>query len=163
MTGHFKGPLSGELRGFLSFKRSLGYRYVRAEFTLREFDRFLLGYAEKSRVWHLDQAILAWLASKPERKAISVSADAVVLRQFCLYLRRRPGGSRVREPQWPKLPIGSTFVPYFLSKRDIHRLLELSSQLKCPHFRAVLYRVLLLLLYCTGIRFGEALRSVCEM
>jgi integrase/recombinase XerD len=158
MTVHFNSLLAGELRGFLQFKRSLGYRYARAEFTLGEFDRFLLKYAGQHRDWRLDQAMLAWLASKARRKTISVSADTTVLRQLCAYLRRRPRGSRFREPLWPKLPTGSTFVPYFLSKRDIHRLLELSSQLKRPRFRAALYRALLLLLYCTGIRFGEALR-----
>ena len=29
------------MHAFLQFKRSLGYGYIRAEFTLREFDRFL--------------------------------------------------------------------------------------------------------------------------
>jgi hypothetical protein len=42
MTNIFQGPTAGELRAFLQFKRSLGYGYMRAEFTLREFDRFLI-------------------------------------------------------------------------------------------------------------------------
>jgi hypothetical protein len=37
----FQGPLAGELHTFLEFKRSLGFGYGRAEFALREFDRFL--------------------------------------------------------------------------------------------------------------------------
>jgi len=37
-------------------------------------------------------------------------------------------------------------------------LLSLCTGLKRPPFRAILYRTLLLVLYCTGIRFGEALR-----
>jgi integrase/recombinase XerD len=158
MTTCFSSPLADDLQGFLQFKRSLGYRYVRAEFTLREFDKFLRGYVEKRQAWHLDRAILRWLASKPERKAISVSADAAVLRQFCVYLRRRPGRSNVREPLWPKLPTESTFVPHVLSRKDIQQLLQLAAQLDRPPFRAALYRALFLLLYCTGLRFGEALR-----
>jgi integrase/recombinase XerD len=51
-----------------------------------------------------------------------------------------------------------TVHPYFLSKKDILVLLRLCADLKRPHFRAVLYRALILVLYCTGIRFGEALR-----
>ena len=91
MTVGFRSPLSDSLRGFLQFKRSLGYRYQRAEYTLQEFDRFLERDVEQDPDWRLDRAILAWLASKPERKAVSVSMDAVVLRQFCVYLRRLPG------------------------------------------------------------------------
>ena len=41
MNKIFHGPVAAELHGFLQFKRSLGYGYMRAEFSLREFDRFL--------------------------------------------------------------------------------------------------------------------------
>jgi len=159
MTAPFKSRWAADFEAFLRFKRSLGYGYARGEFTLREFDRFLLrSPAYRRRAACLDQAMLAWLASKPHRKAISVSAEASLLRQFCLYLRRCPGRSAVREPRWPRLPRESTFVPYLLSNEDLRRLLRLAGQLTRPAFRAVLYRALLLLLYCTGLRFGEALR-----
>ncbi|MGA2990904.1 MAG: tyrosine-type recombinase/integrase [Candidatus Korobacteraceae bacterium] len=158
MMARFHGPLALDLQEFLHFKRSLGYGYARAEFTLLEFDRFLQEYAIQHREWRLDQAILAWLSSKPPRKAISVNMDAAVLRQFCSYLRRLPHRPPIHEPLWPQLPTESTFTPYVLSEKDVRRLLELSAGLDRPPFRAALYRALLLLLYCTGIRFGEALR-----
>jgi hypothetical protein len=56
MNNIFQGPAAGELHGFLQFKRSLGYGYMRAEFTLREFDRFLIEYAARTRRWALDRA-----------------------------------------------------------------------------------------------------------
>ena len=158
MTAPFHSRMARELQGFLQFKRSLGYRYARKEFTLKEFDRFLRHYAREHPSWHLDQAILAWLASKPRRKAISVSADATTLRQFCHYLRRLPAHVSVPEPLWPRLPHESSFVPYILSKQEVHHLLKLTRKLDRPPFRARLYRALILLLYCTGLRFGEALR-----
>lgn len=80
MTVLFKSHWAADLQAFLQFKRGLGYRYARAEYTLREFDRFLCRDAERHRVEELDRAILAWLASKPQRKAVSVSMDAAVLR-----------------------------------------------------------------------------------
>ncbi|MGE5816614.1 MAG: tyrosine-type recombinase/integrase, partial [Deltaproteobacteria bacterium] len=52
----------------------------------------------------------------------------------------------------------SSFVPYSLSEKHILHLLELCADLNRPAFRAALYRALILVLYCTGIRFGEALR-----
>lgn len=73
------------------------------------------------------------------------------------YLRRLPH-LHVVEPCWPRLPTGSSFVPHYLSPNDIVKLLSLCGELKGPAFRAVLYRALLLILYRTGIRFGEALR-----
>jgi integrase/recombinase XerD len=154
MNRIFKSAIAGDLQGFLQFKRSLGYRYARAEFTLREFDRFLI--ASLPKMLPLDQAALEWLAGKPGRKAVSVSADAAVLRQLFAFLRR--SSRHVAEPPWPKLPTESTFVPYFLSEQDILKLLALCERLSRPPFRALLYRVLLLVLYCTGLRFGEALR-----
>jgi site-specific recombinase XerD len=154
----FRSSLSNDLQNFLLFKRSLGYRYDRAEFTLLEFDKFVLKYAASHRKWHLGEAMVVWLASKPKRKAVSVSMDAAVLRQLCSFLRRRPACPLMREPLWPQLPTESSFTPYVLSEGNIKRLLELTTTLKRPSFRAPLYRMLLLLLYCTGIRFGEALR-----
>ena len=50
MNNIFGGPIAAELLGFLQFKRDLGYGYRRAEFTLREFDRFLIKYVAKTAV-----------------------------------------------------------------------------------------------------------------
>jgi integrase/recombinase XerD len=158
MKNVFHGPVAREMDRFLQFKRSLGYRYMREEFTLREFDRFLIAYAAANRGWQLSQAAIAWLSSKPGRKAISVSADAAVLRQFYRYLRRSSNPETVVEPIWPHLPTESCFLPYSLSEKHILILLTLCAGLKRPCFRAALYRALILVLYCTGIRFGEALR-----
>jgi integrase len=155
MNTIFKSSIAGDLYGFLRFKRSLGYRYARAEFTLREFDRFLVAAAHKRL--SLDQAALEWLSGKPGRKPVSVSGDAAVLRQLFAFLRRSPDRP-VTEPRWPKLPTESVFVPHFLSREDVLKLLALCADLNRPRFRASLYRALLLVLYCTGLRFGEALR-----
>jgi integrase/recombinase XerD len=158
MKAQFQSRFSGELQDFLVFKRNLGYRYTRSEFTLLEFDRFLREAEKQRRQWRLDEAMIAWLASKPHRKPTSVSMDAAVLRQFCSYLRRQPACLLKHEPSWPQLPTQSTFIPYVLSENDVKHLLKLCATLTRPTFRAALFRMLLLVLYCTGIRFGEALQ-----
>jgi hypothetical protein len=38
MNKIFHGPVAAELHAFLDFKRSLGYGYMRGEFSLREFE-----------------------------------------------------------------------------------------------------------------------------
>ena len=114
--------------------------------SLREFDRFLLAYTARNPRWRFDQAVLAWLSSKPQRKAISVSRDATVLRQFSTHLRRLPGHKRLPEPLWPRLPTEASFVPHSLSKADILKLVALCADLKRPPFRPVLNRTLILVL-----------------
>lgn len=153
----FASPLAEDLAAFLNFKRSLGFLYSRSEYTLREFDRFLASYCRGHRSWRVDRSILAWLASKPERKGVSTAMDVSVLRQFCRHLRRRRAHLRHCEPVWPRLPTSSTFTPNVLSRADMRRLLRGAAALRYPRSR-VLYRALILLLFCTGIRFGEALR-----
>ena len=86
----FESPIAVELRGFLQFKRSLGFEYKRAEYVIREFDRYLCDYTKRIPRWQLDRAAVAWLSSKPQRKPVSVSMDAAVLRQMFTYLRRLP-------------------------------------------------------------------------
>jgi integrase len=157
MKAPFASPLAEDLAAFLKFKRGLGYLYSRSEYTLREFDRFLASYCRRHRYWRVDRSILAWLESKPERKGVSTAMEVSVLRQFCRHLRRRRAHLRHCEPLWPRLPTSSTFTPNVLSRGDILRLLRATAALRYPH-RRVLYRALILLLYCTGIRFGEALR-----
>lgn len=156
----YTSPLAEDLAGFVAFKRSLGLRYSRSEFTVREFDRHLA--SKPLLAAHLDRAMLSWLASKPDRKPVSISMDAAVLREFCKYLRRRYPRRKICEPIWPRLPTTSSFAPYVLSVEEIKRLLELAATLDRPVFRAVLYRMLLLVYYCTGIRFSEALRLRLE-
>ena len=151
-------PLATDLNAFLAFKRSLGYRYEREDFAIRSFDRFLSLYCRRRRTWDLGQSILAWMASKPGRKPITTSWYIGVFRQFYKFLRRQPGRARIREPNWPQLPTTSDFIPHVFSVEDIKSLLHLANQLERPRFRRHLYRALLLLLYCTGMRFGEPLR-----
>jgi integrase len=158
MTADFASPLGNELAAFLAFKRARGYRYVRAEFTLRSFDRFLASRARRRHTRRLDEAMLTWLAGRPGRKAISVAMELAVIREFWRYLHRRDPRRFSREPRWPRLPTESQFVARVLSREHIRLLLRLIGSLNGPKFRRSLYRALVLVLYCTGLRFGEALR-----
>jgi integrase len=158
MKPAFESPLAAELRDFLAFKRARGYRYARAEFMLRSFDRFLSSAVQRRRRWLVEETILAWLASRPGRKAISVAMDLSVIREFWRYLRRRAPRRFAREPRWPQLPTAPQFVAHVLSRQQIRLLLRLVGKLERGRFRRPLYRALLLVLYCTGLRFGEAVR-----
>lgn len=158
MTASFDSPLAADLVAFLAFKRTRGYRYVRNEFALRSFDRFLAQFVRHQHGWRIEKVILAWLASRPNRKPISVATEISVLREFWKYLHRRDSRRFAREPRWPRVPSETGFMPHVLSSAHVRQLLRLIQDLDRPRFHRALYRTLFLVLYCTGLRFGEALR-----
>ncbi len=98
MSAPFASMWATELSAFLVFKRAQGYTYRRAEFTLRELDRFLVGQRHGNS--HLHESILTWLARRPGRKPVSVAIELSVVRQFYAFLRRQ-GRRGLREPSWP--------------------------------------------------------------
>lgn len=158
MSVPFTSALGRELTTFLAFKHARGYRYVRAAFMLRSFDRFLASRRRPQRAWRVEEAMLAWLESRPQRKAISVSMDLAVIREFWRFLHRRDPLRFASEPRWPQLPTAPRFRAHVLSHEHLRLLLRLVSTLERPQFRRALYRTLVLVLYCTGLRFGEAVR-----
>jgi integrase len=150
--------LASALLRFLEFKRRRGYKYNRSEFTLRNFDRFVAAREKQGGSRQLDEIIVAWLSNRPGRRGVSVSQEMAVVRQFWFYVRRIHPARCRRVVRWPKLPTQTNFAPYVLTSADIHTLLRLAGELERPRFRRALYRALLLVLYCTGLRIGEALR-----
>ena len=158
MTSTFKSPIGNELAAFLSFKRTRGYRYIRAEFMLRDFDRFVVSTAKSRSSWRLEEVMLAWLGRLPDRKPNTVAAELTVVREFWKYLRRLDPRRFKSEPRWPRLKTESRFVATILSPEQVRLMLRLIGRLDRPRFRRHLYRALFLVQYCAGLRFGEALR-----
>jgi integrase len=158
-----------DLERFLAFKRGVGYRYRREEFFLHAFDRFVCSRTRtragrRHRV-AIEELLREWVARNEKRKPISVAWECSVLRQFCLYRRRETPHAFVPSRKWTPLSTASaSFLPYVLGEADIKTLLRVATSLDRPAFRARLYHTLLLVLYCTGVRFGEALRlRLCDV
>ena len=90
MNKAFHSAAAPELQSFLQFKRRLGYRYKRAEFSLREFDRFLVEYAGKNADCQHEKA---------EEGAESVDGDP----HRATATRQRQHADRTRQGAW-RLP-----------------------------------------------------------
>jgi integrase/recombinase XerD len=163
MSAAFSSPLAAEMEGFLAFKRALGFRYARHEFLLRAFDRFARTRSGPRRHAPFEHLLRKWLARNDARKPISVAFEFGVLRQFCLYRRREDPGAFVPARSWtPQSTASGSFLPHVLTKAEVLTLLRLAAALE--GFRASMYRTLILVLYCTGLRFGEALRlRLCDI
>lgn len=156
MNRRFVSPFGAEMERFLVYKRSLGHPYQRGEHTLRSFDRYV--HAQRAGATALPELVYGWLARIPERKAVTVATDLGVIRQFCLYRRRADRRGFVPDRQWAPQSTQSEFLPYVFSRRQVLRLLELTSTVRDASSRGLALRSLLQLLYCTGLRLGEALR-----
>ena len=158
MNTRFHSPLASELQEFLVWKRALGRRYREQEKHLRSFDRVVKQDTGEHREVCLERAITRWLrrtVRQPGTNHVMLS----VVRQFCLFRRRRdpdcyvPGDDIVATGRAP-------FRPYLLSVDDVRRLSREMQTLVGPNapLRRATFTTLLLVLFCTGLRPGEAVR-----
>ena len=152
MNTTFKSRWRVSLLEFLDFKR-IGYAYEREEWVLRSFDRFATQHPRQS----MRQVIQLWLARIPNRQAIRRSHDFTVIRQWGLFRRRIDQQSFIPDDV-PLAPSARTrFQPCLLSISQVKELLRCKSKRHGPLTRARL-RTWLLVLYCTGLRVGEAIK-----
>lgn len=157
MSGLTQSQLRKEIAAFLIFKRALGYPYQAGEIRLRSFERFV-SRGRGRRSWiDLSVAIRAWLLRKPGRKPVTLANDLGVMRQFCLYRRRRDPSVFV-----PPITLApqteSHYVPYVFSREEIRQLVKAAEQHRGHNFWPGMLRMLLIATYCTGLRLGEAVR-----
>src|ERR1035438_3721008 len=94
MRTGFRSRLANELYDFLKFKRSLGIQYNSAEWMLWRFDRFVSETFKARKPIDLKVAIEGWLATFRCRP-VTITNNFLVVRKFCLFLRRRDPNSFV--------------------------------------------------------------------
>ena len=88
---------------------------------------------------------------------MTVGNEFGVVRQLCLYRRRHDPMSYV--PEHALAPIKeSTFLPYIFSHDEVRRILVVATSHDGRFIWAPMLRALILVLYCTGLRLGEAVR-----
>ena len=134
----------------------LGRRYRRAEFVLNSFVRFVRDqYGERPAA--LDQAVTQWATRVGDRKAITVGNEFGVVRQLCLFRRRSDPYGFV--PDHAVAPVKeSVFVPYIFSRDEVLTLVDAALRHEGRNIWGAMLRTLTLVLYCTGMRLGEATR-----
>lgn len=149
--------LKRDAEAFVRFKRAMGKPYHRGEFDLGKFVRFVAEHWGEHGEVLLDDAIRRWCGRIPGRKAVTLGNEFGVVRQLCLYRRRRDPTSYV--PEHAFAPVKeSTFYPYIFSHDEVHRILAAAASHHGRFIWASMLRMLILVLYCTGLRLGEAVR-----
>ena len=148
--------LARDVRQFLAFKRAMGMGYRRAEFVLNSFVRFVRDQYGEHPV-ALDQAVTQWATRIEGRKAITVGNEFGVVRQLCLFRRRSDPHGFV--PEHAIAPVKeSVFVPYIFSREEVLALVDAATRREGRSMWGAMLRALTLVLYCTGMRLGEAAR-----
>jgi integrase len=149
--------LRNDSKAFLQFKRAMGVTYQRGEFDLNRFVCFVAQcWGEHGQI-ALDLAVKYWCERLPGPKAVTFANEFAVVRQLCVHRRRRDPTSYV--PEHALAPVKeSTFFPYIFSHDEVRRILAAASRHKGRFIWASMLRMLILILYCTGLRLGEAVR-----
>ncbi len=158
MTRPFSSELAEEMNRFLEFKAALGYPYRRGAFTLRSFDRYVALHSSPRHSVPLERLLQGWLSRQAGRKPVTVASELGVIRQFCLFRRRSHPQAFVPARSWAPQSSRSQFLPHIFSPAEIQALLKATAGIRGPALRGLTIRTLLLILYCTGLRFGEAVR-----
>lgn len=158
MKTTFQSRLGPDLEHFLAFKRDLGYLYHRNEYTLRSFDRYVAAHAPRRGRLPLEVLLRGWLARAGSRKPVSVAMELGPVREFFRFRRRMDPAGFLPGREWAPQAAESHFVPHIFSQAQVRRILAAAALLRGPRFRSLTFRTLMVTLYCTGLRLGEAVR-----
>ncbi len=149
------GALAGALDAFLAYRRGLGTCHAHVRGQLGHLARFLAREAPEAR--RLDRPLLdRWLATLTDRSPVTRGHYFRIARQFCLFQTRTDPDVYV--PDGRGIPRAcQPFHPYSYSLTEIRALLAAARDLP-GSLRPHTYYTLVLLLYTTGLRLGEAAR-----
>jgi integrase len=155
----FSSSFANHIVAFIEMKRSVGYKYIGEEGTLKRLDKFLV--AEKYHGKGLSRKIIEkWLSRKNHESRRSQLHRVSMVRQLTNYLLERnipayyPANIPVTCPK-------DHFVPYIFTHRQIGNLFKAADAIakrKRPGGLAALFPIIVRLLYSTGTRIGELLR-----
>ena len=150
------------IKQFIEMKRALGFKYQTGAIILNQIDTLAAERMEMSL------GITKEFADSWGKKRIYESdsyqySRICFLAQFSSYLRDLEIQSYI--PKLPPFP-PSTFIPYIYSQKEIGALFKASDELRlsCVQLDSCIFCMpaLIRLLYCTGLRLGEALAMQME-
>jgi integrase/recombinase XerD len=167
----FHSRWGAQLAAFVRFKHALGQTYTRPIQALQCFDRFAVS-AHCKQKRDLAAVLTAWLSQYSHRKPITIAFYLAWLRQFCLFRKRYDPDAFVPDRSWMPHPARSGFLPYIFSPDEIRRIIADTANVHGTPRTRRCFRLLVIVLYCTGVRIGEAvalrrrhvdLRNACFM
>lgn len=159
MGTKYRSTIGPVIHRFVALKQSLGLRYFEQAKILLALDHFL---ADRRESFHdlSAGAFHEWCKSFTRLQDSSRRMWMQTVRDLCLYRRRSEPDCFV--PNKSAFPTRQqTIRPYIFSVAEIERLLEQSCRLtRHPYssLRPELFRLVIVLLFSTGLRHGELRR-----
>ena len=159
MSRALRSPLRPKITAYLTLKKALGRRYAAETDVLADLDRFL---ARRRSSALSPNAFAAWSMTLDHLTPTVRRKRMLVVRNFCLYLRRSDRAHFVPDPVGfpahhpPKRP-------HIFSEAQIAKLLRVAAGLPSGTtslLRAAVLRIAIVLLYTAGLRRGELIRLV---
>ncbi len=153
----FESSLSPLLNRYVDLKESLGRNYSSERRILESLDRFLLTQGTPDLDIHVFDG---WCHANEHLTTGGQRNRRRIVRNFCLYRRRFDPDCFV--PDRLLFPANHQRIrPYIFSEDQIIHLLDLTAQI-CRTVNSPLsvevFRLAIILLYCTGLRRGELIR-----
>ena len=161
MKTNFSSALGPVIDRYVTLKQSLGRSFIKEIRILTRLDQFLADTSNSSSDLS-SEAFLEWCKSLGKLRSGTLRELMRIVRDLCLYRRRFEPDCFVPDitifPR-PHQPIR----PYIFSVLDIQQLLDQSGRLTrnfLSPLRPEVFRLVIVLLFSTGLRHGELLRLV---
>jgi integrase len=156
MSHGFQSRWSAQLADFVRFKQALGQPYARPIKVLQSFDR-----SATSAQWQgqcdMAAVLAGWLSQYSNRKPVTVANYLATIRQFCRFRRRYDPTAFVPDRSWAPQATESVFLPYIFSSDEMRQIIADTARVSGTRRTRRCFRLLVIVLYCTGLRIGEAL------
>jgi site-specific recombinase XerD len=162
-TISFRCPLADKMQQFVAFKRMQGYEYTNQSRTLSYFDSFLLDKFAANQDLCLSLDVLQrYVATTVHLEGFSRRTRLSSLREFSRYLHARcPNSALLPRDIVPRRRPTVRF--YRIEPEQVANLMvATASVFPNDSIRAHTIRMLIGLLYCTGLRINEALNLTLE-
>lgn len=162
MTSMFTGPLQVHLDAFLQQKQTVGFPYKHGTYILQAFDRFCATHFPETQTLTRTVA-LRWAEQRPEEHVNTLIRRLTPIRQFAKYLNGIGIPAYVLPAGLPRH--GVRYVPHIYTAAELAGFFQAADQLPYdPHapLRHLVVPVIFRLVYCCGLRAGEALRLTVD-
>ena len=151
----YKGPFSIQLKEYIDEKRRLGCKYTAEEEISHKFDEFSMYYDCTNGISR--QLADDFTELQPNWKEATQKRRISFMMNFGRYLLNHDIKAALPDKACLHSAYES-FKPYIFTHEQVQQLFELADEIH-PNYRNshIFYPVLFRVLYCTGIRLGEAL------
>ena len=152
---NYNGIFKEQIEAFILEKRNLGYKYIREEEIMEEFDKYTIKENITSNILS-KKLIINWIDTH-DVKLITKKHYGDIMREFGKYLFKFDNSSYILPNKY--YPIKSDFKAYIYSNDELNRFFKsIKTSFMLNNLqKQSLYYLIFQLLYATGMRVTEVL------